>query len=224
MSKELVIFDLYNTLVTDNHVSAQDEYRLNTIWSVIEKAGFPTRFSDVITAYEETQIIMKEQQKKHFSLSIFELVNIFAEKLGFQDVALLKKFYDIWANASMQYSLELIPGIKEGLKQIKESGKKIALISNTSMTPGITLRFILKEKGIYDLFDDLVFSDEFGFMKPEKSIFLRVLDRLDITPNKALFVGDHAFYDKVGATSVGIEYVYMCPKTDFSCIVKEIIK
>lgn len=223
MSKELIIFDLYNTLVTDPHVEKQHEYRLNSLWAAIEKSGFPTRFSQVIQAYEETQQIMQEYHKSHFSLSVFDLVDIFANKLLLTDITLLKKFYDIWAYASLQYSVELIPYVKEGLATLKENGKKIALISNTSMTPGLVLRFILKEKGIYHLFDDFVFSDEFGFMKPEKSIFHRVLDRFSIPANKAYFIGDHEFYDKVGSTSVGIDYLYMCPKTDFRCILEKII-
>ncbi len=215
------MLDLYNTIIVDNHIEEQNQYRINTTWSIIEKAGFPVRFSDVIKAYDETIIIMKQHQEERFSLSVFELVNIFAKKINLTDIALLKKFYDVWSSASLQYPPSLIPNVKEGLETLKSNGKKIALISNTAMTPGITLRFLLKEQGIYDLFDDMVFSDEFGFMKPEKMIFHRVLQHLDVPTKDACFIGDHEFYDKLGATSVGIDYIYMSPDTDFSKIVEQ---
>ncbi|MGL4676667.1 MAG: HAD family hydrolase [Brevinema sp.] len=223
MDKSLIILDLYNTIIVDDYVEEQHQYRINSIWSAIEKTGFPTRFSEVIKAYEETQIIMKAHQKDHFSLSVFELVNIFADKLQLTDITFLKKFYDHWAFASLQYPPKLILHVKEGLEELKNNNKKIALISNTAMTPGIALRFFLKEQGVYNLFDDMIFSDEFGFMKPENMIFHRILERLKVSAQDACFVGDHEFYDKFGATSVGIDYEYMCPDTDFRQIVKKLL-
>ncbi len=223
MQKSLVIFDLYNTLIVDDSVEDRHQYRINSIWTIVEKSGFPIRFSNVIKAYKETQEIMHEYQKDYFSLSIFELVSIFAEKIQIKDVILLKKFYDIWAYASLQLPPQLIDNVKEGLQKLKDYDKKIALISNTAMTPGIALRFFLKEQGIYDFFDDLVFSDEFGFMKPKKMIFHRILENLAIESKHSYFVGDHELYDKFGATSVGIEYIYMCPKTDFRKVVNELL-
>ncbi|MGL5955855.1 MAG: HAD family hydrolase [Brevinema sp.] len=223
MDKSLIILDLYNTIIVDDHIEEQHQYRINSIWSAIEKAGFPTRFSDVIKAYEETQAIMKAHQKDHFSLSVFELVNIFAEKLRLTDIAFLKKFYDHWAFASLQYPPKLIFHVKEGLEELKNNNKKIALISNTAMTPGVALRFLLKEQGIYHLFDDMIFSDEFGFMKPQNMIFYRILERLKVPAKETCFIGDHAFYDEFGATSVGIEYEYMCPDTDFRKIVEKLL-
>lgn len=223
MQKSLVIFDLYNTLITDDNIKEQHQYRLNAMWATIEKSGFPILFSEVIKAYDETQVIMHEHQKFFFSLSVFDLVSIFADKLNLKDVVLLKKFYDIWAYASLQTPPKLIDHVKEGLEKLKAHDKKIALISNTAMTPGIALRFFLKEQGIYDLFDDLVFSDEFGFMKPKKMIFHRILENLAVESKHSYFVGDHEFYDKFGATSVGIDYIYMCPDTDFRKVIDELL-
>ena len=224
MSKSLVIFDLYNTLIVDSSIKEQSLYRVNSMWSAIEKGGFPIRFNEVVKAYEETIEIMVEEQKKHFSVSVFELVNIFAQKINMTDISYMKKFYNLWSFASLQFSPKPINHIKEGLEELKANNKKIALISNTGTTPGVALRFLLKELEVYDLFDDMIFSDEFGFMKPNAMIFNRVLERLDTEPKDAVFVGDHIVYDKQGANAVGISYIPMNPDIEFRKVIKEIIE
>lgn len=223
MHKSLIIFDLYNTLIVDKCVKDQDLYRVNSIWATIEKAGYPIRFNEVVDAYNETWEIMKIHQKDHFSVNVFELVNIFSQKIKIVDIIYMKKFYEIWAYASLQFPPYLLDHIKDGLEELKQNGKKIALISNTAMTPGCALRFLLKEKGIYDFFDDMIFSDEFGFMKPNMMIFNRILERLKTSAKETVFVGDHEFYDKYGATGAGIDYLYMGPDVDFREVVKSVL-
>ncbi|MGL4366989.1 MAG: HAD family hydrolase [Brevinemataceae bacterium] len=215
MTKSLFIFDLYNTLIFDEFFEKRQQYRLDAVLSLCEKLNYPIRFKDVIDAYAYSQEFMKENQSRYFSVSIFDQVKYFANKLNLSSVIELKKIYDIWAFSSIQVPPILLPYVKEGLLELKESGYKLALISNTASTPGVALRFLMVEYGIYDLFDDMVFSDEFGFMKPKEMIFHRILDHLEIAPNEAVFVGDHEFYDKYGATNVGIEYVCMTPSHNF---------
>lgn len=223
MPKSLMIFDLYNTLIADECLEKRHEYRLNALWTTIEKAGYPIRFNDIIDAYDYTKNIMEQFQKEYFSLNVFEIVRIFAERIHITDVVNLKKLYDIWAYASLQIMPTLLPHIKEGLELLKSHNKKIALISNTASTPGIALRFLLKEYEIYDLFDDLVFSDEFGFSKPNPMIFHRVLEFFNTRAANAVFIGDHALYDKAGAERVGIQYQYMSPEINFNKVVDELL-
>ncbi|MGL4388293.1 MAG: HAD family hydrolase [Brevinema sp.] len=224
MAKNLVIFDFYNTLIVDQAIIERKKYCIDAVWSFLEKEGLPIRFKQVIEAFDETiEYSTQSLYDSYFSYSIFELVRYFCAKLSLTNITHLKKVYDIWAFASLHIPPQLLPHIKKGLQEIKESGKKIALISNTAFTPGDALRFYLYEEGIYYLFDDLVFSDEFGFSKPHLSIFNRVLDRLEVSCSKTVFVGDHELYDKKGASDACIDYIYMCPKIDFRTVVKEIL-
>jgi len=224
MAKSLMIFDLYNTLITDECIDRRHQYLLNAIWSVIDKAGYPIRFGEVIDAYEYTKEHMYSFQKEYFSLSIFEIVRIFSKQIKITDITHLKKIYDIWAYASLQIPPVLLKNVKEGLELLKLNNKKIALISNTAHTPGIALRFLLKEYEIYDLFDDLVFSDEFGFSKPNPMIFNRVLEFFKIEASEAVFTGDHSLYDKAGSENIGIEYKYIDPSLDFIKIAEELLE
>lgn len=223
MPKKLIIFDLYNTLIVDPDIEERHLYRLNAIWSVIEKSGYPVRFNDLIKARELAKEQMTAHQQDDFSISIFEQVRILCRSLGIRDIATIKKIYDIWAFSSIQIAPKPVPNAREGLEILREHKKKTALISNTASTPGIALRFLLLNYKLYELFDDLVFSDEFGFMKPKPLIFSRVLERMQTEPKDAVFIGDHHHYDKFGAQSSGIDYIEMNPQLDFLNIVSKIL-
>ncbi|MGV7223122.1 MAG: HAD family hydrolase [Nitrospinales bacterium] len=73
---------------------------------------------------------------------------------------------------------------------IKESrGKlcKLAIISNMTRD---TLEFMKKHFHWLDLFDELIFSCEFGKNKPDTSIYEACLRRIEIPPQECLFVDD----------------------------------
>ena len=59
-------------------------------------------------------------------------------------------------------------------------------------------------EGVADLFETIVVSDEVGWRKPKPVIFERALGHLAIQPGEALFVGDRADIDVVGAQAVGM--------------------
>ena len=79
---------------------------------------------------------------------------------------------------------------------------RLAVVSNFDYTP--TVRHVLAREGIVDLFDSIVISDAVGWRKPKPVIFERALERLGIAPREALFVGDRAEIDVLGARGVGM--------------------
>ncbi|MGL5721551.1 MAG: HAD family hydrolase [Brevinema sp.] len=219
--KQLIIFDLYNTLIVDDGSLERREYCVNALWSMIEAAHLPIRFGQVRDAYDYVHHLMATEQKGRFSINMFDLTHIFCKELHINDIATLKKVYDIWAFAVLQITPTLLPNIKEGLNRLKDEGRTLAIISNTGSSPGVALRFLLADYGIYELFTDLIFSDEFGLMKPRSMIFQRVLDRCKAKPEESLFIGDHEIYDKQGAEKSGIAYLEMNPSLDFSSVVNK---
>ena len=55
----------------------------------------------------------------------------------------------------------------------------------------------------------IVVSDEVGWRKPHPEIFSRALADLGVTPAEALFVGDRADIDVVGAQRLGMPSVWI---------------
>jgi len=84
---------------------------------------------------------------------------------------------------------------------LRNRGHKIALLSNTEV-PAVKY---FHEQG-YDMFDVVVFSCTEGLRKPERRIYEIVLERLGVSPNKAIFIDDKVEYVE-GAKKVGINAI-----------------
>jgi putative hydrolase of the HAD superfamily len=80
---------------------------------------------------------------------------------------------------------------------------RLAVVSNFDYSP--TCLAILERAGIASLFETIVISDEVGWRKPKPVIFETALDRMGgLRPAEALFVGDRADIDVLGARAVGM--------------------
>ncbi|MGH7395942.1 MAG: HAD family hydrolase [Candidatus Rokuibacteriota bacterium] len=79
---------------------------------------------------------------------------------------------------------------------------RLAVVSNFDYSP--TCLAILEREGIGHLFETIVISDEVGWRKPKPVIFETALARMKLPPTDALFVGDRADIDVIGARGVGM--------------------
>jgi putative hydrolase of the HAD superfamily len=93
-----------------------------------------------------------------------------------------------------EHHRELLRGLREH--------HRLAVVSNFDYTP--TALHVLEREGVAELFETIVVSDEVGWRKPKPVIFELALRRLAIGPGEALFVGDRADIDVVGAQGVGM--------------------
>ena len=84
---------------------------------------------------------------------------------------------------------------------------RLAVVSNFDYTP--TALDILDRAGVTGLFEAIVVSDEVGWRKPHPAIFAHALERLQVSPSEALFVGDRADIDVVGAQRAGMHAVWI---------------
>jgi len=89
----------------------------------------------------------------------------------------------------------------EVLKKLKAMNIKLGIISNWDLTA----RDILRENKIIKYFDDILISAEEGVEKPNSKLFIKSINKLNVEPEKALYVGDNYYDDVIGANSVGIK-------------------
>lgn len=97
--------------------------------------------------------------------------------------------------------------LKEGawklLDDLRAAGKKLALVSNTPPTSRIILeRLCLRER-----FDEIIFSCDVGFLKPDPRIFKAALDKLGVSPAQSVIVGDKIRTDILGGAILGMRSI-----------------
>lgn len=202
---QAIIFDLYNTILDDDQGFVEREkYRIDTIYTTLEKALFPIPYSEVQEKYGMMTLYMSQAHETGKAVHPFHLVNYLLDKLNVHDVVITKKVYDAFADAVLQINPKPIKNVEKALKYLKEKGKKVGLLSNTGKTPGHAIRMLLLEMGLQRYFDDMIFSDEVGFLKPQKVIFELAVQRLDVDKEQTIFIGDLKYNDYDGAINAGL--------------------
>lgn len=99
-------------------------------------------------------------------------------------------------------------GVIESLRSLHEAGIQLGIVSNSEGT----IRALLTDLGLVDLFQTIVDSWVEGVTKPDPRIFQLALDRLGgMAPSEAVMVGDSYPADVLGARAAGIPAVLLDP-------------
>ena len=96
------------------------------------------------------------------------------------------------------------PNAKRTLATLLKRGYKLGLISNTHWRISESLR-----KEFEQFFDVTTLSYEHGYAKPHPSIFIAAVDRLRVSPNQCLHVGDDPVADIQGAKNAGMKTAFI---------------
>ncbi len=125
---------------------------------------------------------------------------------GRVDVAFAEKLYEAMSErlASM---LKPLPGALEFIRRVKGLGVKLALVSNASSHEAIVRA--LERDGVLELFDAIVTSVLVCVRKPDSRIFNYALALLGVKASEAVFIGDRAYEDVLGARSVGMKTIHL---------------
>jgi putative hydrolase of the HAD superfamily len=94
-----------------------------------------------------------------------------------------------------------IPGVLEAIRQL---GLKIGLISNVSSLGQVPQN--LEQYGIRGYFDPVVLSSEYGWRKPDPSIFHYAARLANVPTGRCVYVGDRISRDISGARRAGFKY------------------
>lgn len=98
-----------------------------------------------------------------------------------------------------------VPGTRAMLESLQAAGLRLAVISNAD---GRVADY-LANAGLADLFELILDSALEGVEKPDPAIFHRALERLELAPDEAVYVGDTWPVDVEGARRAGIEPIYL---------------
>jgi putative hydrolase of the HAD superfamily len=106
----------------------------------------------------------------------------------------------------------------DGIKGYVERNRQLLVSLKGRYDLGIVSNFygnldrVCGDLGIRDLFHCIVDSSCEGVLKPDPRIFQAALDRIGISPDEAVFVGDNLGRDMEGAKGVGIPHIWLAGK------------
>ena len=98
---------------------------------------------------------------------------------------------------------EPYPETVEAIRTVQD-GWRTALLSNADD------EYLLPNLGLLDLeFEAVLSSEEARVYKPHPKLFRQMLDRLNVAPGQAVYIGDRQYEDVQGASGVGINSVWI---------------
>ena len=103
---------------------------------------------------------------------------------------------------------DLIPGVAEALRWFKDRGYGLALVADSRPNTPVN---VLRQHGLYHLFDYLAISEVVGVEKPNSPIFRAALEALGIAESeygRVAMVGNNLERDVVGANRLGLVSIF----------------
>ena len=103
---------------------------------------------------------------------------------------------------------DLIPGMELVLRALKARSFPLGLVADTRRG---TYQNVLRQHGLYDLFDVFAVSDELGVEKPDPKIFVAALNALGVQAGdygRVLMVGNNLRRDVRGANALGLVSIW----------------
>ncbi len=185
-----VIFNMYETLITlyesplyfGTQIALDvgiEEEKFQELWNLKEE----DRTIGKITLEEILEIILKEN-------------GCYSEnKMNY----IVGKRIKCKEEAFEHLHTEIIPM----LRLLKEKGMLIGLISNCFSEESI----VIKKSILYPFFDAVCLSFDEGMKKPDKAIFKRCLEKLNVQSDECLYVGDGGSDELEAAQMVGMRAV-----------------
>lgn len=197
-----VLFDLYGTL------AGFEPSRFTLQSKVAKKYGFELTEKGVAQGYFLADKFMAEQNVTYpiRSQSELEKKNFFAK---YEKLVLSGDGHDVDIETSgeifkelqkIPYSMQLYSDVISVLKELRQKGYKLGLISNMNKTG----KEILNEFNLVDHIDVCVTSKDALAEKPDPKIFLDTLTLLNVQPAQSIYVGDQILSDIQGSKNVGI--------------------
>lgn len=190
---EAVVFDLFGTLVYEFPRSDWDEW-LSTSSAVLEADSEAFRLAWAATAID---------RQTGRAGGVEENLRTVAARAGaWPTDAQIAEALEVRSALYRKWFVPR-PGAEEILHELRERTMPTGLISMCAPdTPALW-----RASPLGGLIDVEVFSCEVGLRKPEPEIYLAAAERLGVDPTACLYVGDGAYAELSGASSVGMHAV-----------------
>lgn len=197
---QVVLFDFFGTLVT--YEDDRTALRYDRTHALLADWGSTLSHDEFVAVWDEASTAVETASGDgHIETTMVDATVAFAARarIDLDDgrcERLIDVFLDEWAAP-----VRAVPGVAGMLERLAVR-HRLGVVSNThdpSMVPRLLERF-----GLAGLFDAVLLSVDHGWRKPHPSIYAAAVDRLDVRPADAAFVGDSYEADLIGPTEAGM--------------------
>lgn len=198
-----VMFDCYNTLV-DIRTDERKEVVSRCLSLYLNYYGANISGRTLRAAIDrEKERFLKSEQETYPEVDLEAVFRNILRGKGLYSPFLAESCCKLFRVLSRE-RFQLFPEILPVLREMKASEYSLAVISDAqkAFTPA-ELRML----GLYQFFDQVLLSTQFGFQKPDSRLFLIACTLLGVQPQEAVFIGDHPEKDVKGARQVGMAVI-----------------
>jgi putative hydrolase of the HAD superfamily len=221
MDIRALIFDINGTLI-DIETDERMEQAYRAVGHFLTYQGISLRRWEVHDLYFQ---IMKEQFARNTEIyPEFDVVAIWRELLErhasdftrslppgkLQQTSL---FLAELHRGISRKRLILFPQVLEVLDQLRKQ-YPLAIVSDAQSAYAVPE---LNAVGLHGYFDPVIISGDFGYRKPDARLFRKALDRLQVLPGQAIFIGNDCYRDVFGARQLGMKTIMFCPTQAITC-------
>ena len=140
-----------------------------------------------------------------------ELINLFCERLNIPLTDDIINFFKNSLNQDCYFDKDSL----EVLRKLKDLGYKVILFSNNSSLYPDNL-----DKEVYEIVDDVFYSNIIGHTKDEKESYQYIENKLGYKPEEFLHIGDSIDNDYLYPTQNGWNALFYGNKEEVKCISK----
>lgn len=128
--------------------------------------------------------------KTHPGMNINSMIHNAEGKIPDNDFTLLlDRIYNILLEYELEFAkkVEILPNVKQTLQTLKNDGLKIAIVTNNGSTPA---QKAIDRNQLNKLIDVLITREDAYRCKPNGAMVKKALDKLKVTSDESVFVGD----------------------------------
>lgn len=226
MQYENYIFDLYGTLV-DIHTDEEPKELWEKLALFFGYYGACYGADELKETYENLvrqsegalkKTLEEDPRYAHEASPEIEITDVFQSLFERKNVTADRtlavhtgQFFRVLATEYVR----VYPGTEKMLAHLKDSGRKVYLLSNAQR---IFTAYEMNVLGIAKYFDDILISSDFQTKKPDERFFQILLDKYKLDVKKSIFIGNDSRCDIGGAKQVGLPSFYInsniSPKND----------
>lgn len=187
-------------------------------------------FGNVIGIYDPVKILegfsLSDEERELFIKEIFEdpLWREADRGCSYRDVLFYDKLKElperlrsVFFSSVARYDFEaaFMPqsdGIEELIKELKQNGYGIYLLSNI----GLGFHILRLKRSIFSLFDGTFATCDYGMLKPEEEVYEAFLERFSLLPAECIFIDDSPENVKAGINAGMSAFTYNALYEDIS--------